>query len=345
MNYDRFYKLILKNAFNKIFILRQILLTALYQKWIISNPVYDYFHEKRITSCLKNEFIPVPFVDIELTNSCNADCEMCVRNLISRPIEVMGDQLFCKIVDDLIAINVRSINLTGFGEGLLDIQIAHKIALAKQKGIEFITMYTNGSLLDKNKRRELIASGLDQIIFSIDALDKEEYERIRNLKYETVINNLESLISFKRKNNLTKPRIGINTVIYQKRSYKDALEIHKKYKDKVDFLEIHACHDWLSQNSVVESKKKKDFIKKYLRKYPCPHLWYYSSIRVNGDVSPCCQDYNGKNVLGNINKQHFKDIWYGDKLRLMRDKHLTGRAANISMCCDCLIYPNWWIPK
>ena len=56
-------------------------------------------------------------------------------------------------------------------------------------------------------------------------------------------------------------------------------------------------------------------------KHFCVLPWTHMHVWPNGNTYPCClatYDY----VVGNANKDSFKDIWNSEKMRTMRKKHV-----------------------
>ena len=58
-------------------------------------------------------------------------------------------------------------------------------------------------------------------------------------------------------------------------------------------------------------------------------------IQWNGEVIPCCYDYNNKIVLGNAFEQPVLDVLNGAKYRLLRYAHRTGRFNLFPYCDQC----------
>ena len=52
-------------------------------------------------------------IDIEVTSSCDADCIMCPRKSIRRKVGPMDFDLFKKIVDEAVALDVQELHLNG----------------------------------------------------------------------------------------------------------------------------------------------------------------------------------------------------------------------------------------
>ena len=72
--------------------------------------------------------------------------------------------------------------------------MAWRISELKNRNIPETAIATNAQLLTEEKAEELLESGLDLIIFSIDSLKKDIFEKIRaRLNFETVIENTKNL--------------------------------------------------------------------------------------------------------------------------------------------------------
>lgn len=94
-------------------------------------------------------------IEIETLNRCNGTCDFCPVNANEpqRVYHKMSKELFEKIIQDLEEINYEGkISLFSNNEPFLDERIIefHKSARAKLPNAHF-SLYTNGSLLDKNK--------------------------------------------------------------------------------------------------------------------------------------------------------------------------------------------------
>jgi radical SAM protein with 4Fe4S-binding SPASM domain len=79
-----------------------------------------------------------------------------------------------------------------------------------------------------------------------------------------------------------------------------------------------------------------------LRRVPCIRPWTQFVILQNGDVTVCCEDSDGKLVVGNINGSSMREIWWGEKLLAIRHAHLEGRQDAIPLCRQCSFYSVWW---
>lgn len=152
------------------------------------------------------------FIKLETSSNCTARCLMCGIDEWKRGGAIMKDELFFKIANEIILHknDVTKVALFVGNEPLLDKSLAFKIKKFKDYNIA-VNFSTNASLLDFKKAKEILDSGLDAINFSIDSLDKKEYEKIRkNLIFERVMANVICFLKMRNeKNYKTKIRVSI----------------------------------------------------------------------------------------------------------------------------------------
>ena len=99
----------------------------------------------------------------------------------------------------------------------------------------------------------------------------------------------------------------------------------KKFKDdwenKGVIVNLTKIHNWASDSKVKTP--------------PCLTPYSYSTILVNGDVTPCCLDFEGKTILGNINKESLKNIWYSKRYNNFRQDALRlDKKSQLCKNCD-----------
>ena len=83
------------------------------------------------------------------------------------------------------------IDLVGPCEMLLDKRIPDFIRYGKEKGVGYISMTTNGLLLDKEMTQRILQSRLDSLSISIDAGTKETYKEVRGGDFDKLVKNVE----------------------------------------------------------------------------------------------------------------------------------------------------------
>lgn len=120
-------------------------------------------------------------VDIEPTTYCNFSCPHC-PSAHARQADRAAPQAhlsaadFVRLLDALPA--VYRIKLVGLGEPLLNPDFFAMVRAASRRRVRVMTT-TNGSVLDAERRRLLLACGLHGVNISIDAADPATHARLR----------------------------------------------------------------------------------------------------------------------------------------------------------------------
>ena len=116
--------------------------------------------------------------DIEPTTYCNFRCPHCPSTALASAgarshLSLDG---FVRILDQLRT--VYRLKLVGLGEPLLNPEFFDMVRAARRRRVRVLTT-TNGSLLTPERRRELLACGLNHLNISIDAADPDTHVRLR----------------------------------------------------------------------------------------------------------------------------------------------------------------------
>ena len=118
---------------------------------------------------------------VEVTTSCNLQCDMCVKQDGSGGIAdgSMSPQTFDALAPAFP--HLDSLVLNGIGEPLLHPQLEEFIARARPllPGRATIGFQSNGMLLTEERARSLVAAGLDRICLSLDAASHESFRALR----------------------------------------------------------------------------------------------------------------------------------------------------------------------
>ncbi|PPR48322.1 MAG: hypothetical protein CFH18_00074 [Alphaproteobacteria bacterium MarineAlpha5_Bin8] len=340
-------------------------------------------------------------VDIETVNRfCNARCPMCTikfvpdftklepdeesHNGISRKAEVMSLKTFEKIADKFKPIMhyITALNLQGSGEPLLDKTIAKKVNYAKKIGFTNIGFSSNCDILEPNRSIELLESGLDCLIASIDGLTKDVHEKCRpRTNFDKAVENVKFFINYRNKKNYkckVLPRmVRQQTNIHQWNDYKAYWEslIDQSKGDKVLGMDVHnfggkleefdnmKVTDFDEKNSET-NKAYKSSVNQYknfdLKKFTdkdgkicikvdeseslalCPDLFSRFIVFTSGDTGLCCADQAGYYKLGNVLNEEVIDIYNNKIFSDYRKAWLTGKVNELKYCNDCSIVNSYF---
>jgi len=268
---------------------------------------------------------------IEFTSSCNLKCKFCSLDN-SRAKGYMKQEILKKILENItnsnISVNELSLHLAG--ETLLHPKIAtflRMIAKYKEQNVKFpkVTLLTNAiPLNDKLSRQILESDALDEIRFSIDGGNKENYEEIRiGASWEKVINNVNKFLDLNKSLNKN-IRTRIFTII--KKNTKFSPEFIN-LKNRVNQQIIRPLHNWTGDvNLGIESTTKSGL---------CHFILKDIAILWDGRVTTCCANLNGTGIIGDIKNETIEEIWYGkphiDMIKMMKDNK-RGKIKSCSMC-------------
>jgi radical SAM protein with 4Fe4S-binding SPASM domain len=277
---------------------------------------------------------------IEVTNACNLSCKMCYHKNMKRKIGFMTENLFTKVIDQAVALGIENVGLYTVGEAFLHPKIFDFIKIAKQKGVKYVYVTTNGNVLNEEEVKKIIDSGLDSIKFSIDAASKEIYEEVKTgAKWKKLMGVLMALkkIRNKRKSSL---RVFGSFVITDK-SFKDLFKYKKVFNGLVDetlFVFIGNQGGQVEVNSLLPREIKKEMDNLILSKkdwQPCSLLWKRFVVNYDGKLTICCVDFDAKMVYGDINESTLKECWNNEKMQRFRRIHRGKKFNILPLCSKC----------
>lgn len=273
-------------------------------------------------------------ISLEPTNFCNLTCDMCPWILQSRTKGNMEWDLYCKIMDDIASIGpIRKLHMQMLGESFLHPQMVEMINLAEGKANE-LHVNTNGIPFVKHSlRRKILDSNLGSLTFSINAHSRETYKMMqgRDLydKCKSAFGLLLQEQQARREQGLpTGPKLLAKMVLCDKNRH-EWDEFKTYWESRGAYKAIYKeTMDW--HGSLEEYKREHEEIPRWR----CHYLWNNMTILWNGDVVPCCIDWDGEVVFGNAKDAHIMDIWLGPVATEFREKHLKHEYHPMCAGCD-----------
>lgn len=173
---------------------------------------------------------------LETTNRCNLPCTTCPRTFEElEPAANMSWDLFRSIVDQYP--HIARVVLHGVGEPLMVPNLPRMIRYLKERGT-YVLFNTNGTLLNKRRGGDLIASGLDELRVSLDAADARAFEAVRGKDaFDRIVENVREFRALQRALGADAPRVslwltGLKETIGQLPAFVDLA-------DAIDVREVH----------------------------------------------------------------------------------------------------------
>lgn len=284
-------------------------------------------------------------VSIEPTNLCNLKCPECPSGTgnITRPL---GNMSFNKYQNTIDAIKHKTFYLQLFlqGEPFINKELPDMICYA-QKNDMYVSISTNGLLINKNNINRIIDNAPDKLIFSIDGTDEDTYRIYRaGGSFNKAIDSLKLVVEEKRRLKLKKPFIELQFIVMKQNEHQvedikklaEDLGVDKLTLKTMQVYSYESAIKFLPENPEYSRYILKDnrFIIKNILKDYCFALWRTSVITWDNRVIPCCFDKDAKYECGNLNDNTFEEIWTSEKFQAFRKRILDNRKS-VDICTNC----------
>jgi len=290
------------------------------------------------------------WLTIDPTNFCNLRCPFCPtgqqRN--SRTKAMLSLDNFKRIIDKLGPYLIH-IDFCNWGEPFLNRHLSEMIKYSGQYFVD-TKVDTNLTLLTEKDAENIIISGLDKIIVSIDGITPQTYSRYRaGGDFNKVIQNLKTLLKKKKELRRLNPYISWQFLVFRHNEH-EVEEVKKIGKDLgVDHIGITNAFigdkGWIPLNKDYSNYNREDIEEditsdhfKTVENNMCNWPWEAIVINPNGSISPCCSVEDEKDDFGNVFSRSFSEIWNNKKYRTARgyikDKKMM-QSSDGNICVNC----------
>lgn len=281
---------------------------------------------------------------IEPTNICNLNCPFCPTGAgrQGRKKGMMKMETLDKFLKQ-VGRYLLDAELCNWGESFLHPDIHAIIALIKRENIH-AALSTHLSLEDQFDPEELVRSGLDYLVVSMDAACAETYANYRKGgDFELVLKNIRSLVETRKRLGSYSPFIALKFLVFKHNEHE---------RDRFDELARELGADrTLFVPAYIPEEKREDFqpldpsceIETFEAGVPggknCHWLWTGVVLNWDGSISPCCHgiSYSGDYDFGHIDDKSFYDIWRNEFFQQARAA-FTGERPRIEaaeLCYQC----------
>jgi len=270
-----------------------------------------------------------PSVQIEVSSVCNFRCVFCYQadKTFSKKnsgfMGYMDFDLFKTIIDELEG-SVESITLASRGEPTLHKSLDKMIKYMNGKFLA-TKINTNASLLNDNMIHSILSNDVQTIVFSIDAADKDLYEKLRvNGKFDKTMKNIQRFVEIKEKEY---PHSRLITRISGVK-VNDAQNLDEMVSVWSPYADIVAFTNYTPWESSYDNPVNKIEL-------PCEELWRRIFVWWDGKVNPCDYDYKSLLSKWNATNTPISEIWNSDIYNNMRKSHLNEQRKEYEPCIRC----------
>ena len=255
---------------------------------------------------------PLEYIlDIELTNRCNARCQICPRSEMERPLGDMSNKTFELLAERISHSGTKHVVFSGFGEPLLHPKLPAYVRRLRREVKGRIQVNTNAMALTKELSTKLVETGLDVLNISYNGPEREAYEQImRGMQFERLKKNLEQFLEVRggRKKPLLSLQSSMPGVKKQKRTIMRIASLLG--------VEIVRLYGFNNRAGLLPGPEKGGRV-------PMAERFCYDKVMIawDGTIYPCSHDIKGVHPLSNLVDAGFAAI----------------QKEDYPMCANCTI--------
>ena len=277
---------------------------------------------------------------IETVLGCNLRCVECAvgGGLVRRKQGLMRLAQFDHILDKIKA-HARYIYLHLWGEPMLNPDIFEMIVHASRYARTNIS--TNGNIVDNAMAKKLVASGVDEVIVSIDGVTQDVYEQYRRRgnatkAFQALLHIYKHMVLQGKHIQLTPQFIVFEHNYHQMDDFREAC-------GKIGLVPVFKA-PYLREGTALREGPYAEFIRQKAqtpeeRKVAMQgcNLNNVTDILLDGSVTACCYDHDGATTFGNIFEQDMESIWDSPRYQEFRQRVASGESTDFCMK-NCLLY-------
>lgn len=310
-------------------------------------------------------FAQLRAINLELTAHCNYKCTFCMNHQdCFRDKGNISNVLIDKVINELS--EEMNIHICGIGEPSLHPEFISILDRLSKKFAN-ISIVTNGYLFRNSELINAVHKAkIKKINLSLDYLDAETYTKQKGGNLGKIIGYIKDFIEI-RKENSFKPLLQVNYLYEHTKEKADYLKVITLLKQIMDdpwclFIrkimnlagqvsvdEVRdedllddLLTDYISDHIIVENWNRylKDTNLKTENPKICRHIYDYYMLLWNGDVVPCCIDFNATMVICNVlsDNKNLNELFYSDQYKSFRDKMESLDYTDFPLCPKCNDY-------
>jgi radical SAM protein with 4Fe4S-binding SPASM domain len=289
-------------------------------------------------------------VQVQTVNRCNAQCGMCPYpyTVHMQPRHIMPDELFTKIAAECASEpSLQEFVPMAQNEPLMDPKLERRVAefKAMARPHQMVEIVTNGSALNLARFNRLVQSGVDLITISLSAHTEAVYQKVmQGLSWPVLMKNLNALAG------ADTSRVNLFLRYVHQAENEGQYPAYRKHWKQRGF-NIFA-YEINNRGGTVEGFERRVPLKSWFfqrlrrvmgRKYfkVCPHAFSIAHVLANGDVPLCANDWENRELLGNVKDNTLREIYNAPRMQAVRELMRQGRYEEIAPCKDCSFRKEW----
>lgn len=280
---------------------------------------------------------------MDITEVCNLACTHCPHPAFAKSEHYTGRHLDPALNEKMIE-EVRRhgqgrtqyIRYASNGEPLVHPNAYEMIQAAVDHSGVFVTLTTNGKIMNERRTQRLLESGIHLIDISIDAFRPETYAKIRvkgnlDVTRENVLRLLRWVREAKASTKV------VVSFVEQPENTAEAVDFESYWKDQgADFVVIRRLHSCSGAVEGLAAERRNSL--GTVERRPCLYPWERVVINARGDLAFCPSDWVHGSYVADYRNTTIHTEWQGDFYRRLREAHLSNNYCNHAFCGQC---PDW----
>ena len=300
-----------------------------------NNPLYDF--RGRLSAEFPSQ------INMDITEVCNLACSHCPHPVFKESehyaARYIDPELNAKMVEEVRDFGqgrTQYIRYSSNGEPLIHPKGYDMIEDAVRRSKVFVTLTTNGTIMNEKRTQRLLAAGVHLIDISIDAVSPETYARIRvNGDLNVTRANVLRLIQWVRESG-AKTKVVVSFV-EQPPNRDEAGDFEHYWKDQgADFVIIRRLHS--CSGAVVKLADLRRQAQKQQQRRPCLYPWERIVVNARGDLAFCPSDWVHGSYVADYRKTTIRETWQGEFYQKLRAAHVGNQYQDHKFCGQC---PDW----
>jgi MoaA/NifB/PqqE/SkfB family radical SAM enzyme len=280
---------------------------------------------------------------MDITEVCNLACTHCPHPAFAKSEHYSGRHLDPALNDKMVEEvrrygqgRTRYIRYAANGEPLVHPNGYDMIETAVRHSGVYVTLTTNGKIMNEVRTQRLLEAGVHLIDISIDAFTAETYARIRvKGDLEVTRGNVLRLLRWVRESQ-SKTRVVVSFV-EQPENRHEAADFENYWKQQgVDYVVIRRLHSCSGAIAGLAEQRRSDLAESMRR--PCLYPWERIAVNARGDLAFCPSDWVHGSRVADYRDTTIRETWQGPFYSALRAAHRSGDYSAHRFCGEC---PDW----
>src|SRR3990167_1711090 len=298
----------------------------------------EYAFRDRLSATFPSQVI------IDVTEVCNLACVHCPHPEFKKSehysARYLEQTLVVKAIDEVRehgAGYTQYVRFTSEGEPLIHPGIYDMLQYAVDRSGTFVTLTTNGTIMNEKRVKRLIDAGVHMVDVSIDTFFDDTYPKIRVNGYlPTTRDNVLKLIAMAQG---TKTRVVVSFV-QQDANAGEAAPFEAYWRAAGATVVIRNLHS--AAGAVVPVANIMRAGQARSTRTPCVYPWERIVLNPRGHLAFCPADWTHGSTVVDYRTTTIRETWQSQFYVNLREAHLSSNYSCHKFCGQC---PDWAVTR